>query len=125
LYLLSFLDYSKSDRSGTAFSGARGAPTRQDRRPAHSWQDRDRPAQEVPKARPKCFKNQPSPAKPEQAKQKTKARISLDSLVRIEPFQWVALTPKAKKSFSGFFSAAGLRSPGRASSATGRRYHDF
>jgi hypothetical protein len=42
-------------------------------------------------------------AKPEQNPSKKKAWISLDSLVRIEPFQWVAPTPRAKKFFSRSF----------------------
>jgi hypothetical protein len=45
------------------------------------------------------FKIQPSPAAPS-PKSKKKAWICLDSLVRIEPFQRVALTPQGKKSWS-------------------------
>jgi hypothetical protein len=40
-----------------------------------------------------------SPANAEQNPSKKKAWISLDFLVGNEPFQWVALTPGAKKSF--------------------------
>jgi hypothetical protein len=50
-------------------------------------------------AKPKFFKIEPSPAKPEQSQSKKKAWISLDSLVRIEPFQWVAATPGRENSF--------------------------
>src|SRR5271155_5220571 len=45
---------------------------------------------------PKLFKIQPSPATPSQRISKKKAWFSLDSLVRIEPFQRVIVTPRAK-----------------------------
>src|SRR5271155_6263270 len=47
---------------------------------------------------PKLFKIQQSPPTPGQRKSKKKAWISLDSLVRIEPFQRVIVTPWRKKS---------------------------
>jgi hypothetical protein len=40
---------------------------------------------------------QPSPDKPEPNLSKKKAWIPFDRLVRIEPFQWLAATPGAKK----------------------------
>jgi hypothetical protein len=43
----------------------------------------------------KSSRIQQSRAKPGQRKSKKKAWISLDSLVRNEPFQWVTLTPWA------------------------------
>jgi hypothetical protein len=46
---------------------------------------------------------QQSPAKAEQRKSKKKAWISFDFLVRIEPFQWVMLTPWGKKILSVSF----------------------
>jgi hypothetical protein len=51
-------------------------------------------------AQSKLSKIQQSRARPEQNLAKEKGRISLDSLVRIETFQGVALTPHAKKYFS-------------------------
>jgi hypothetical protein len=75
-------------------------------------------------ARPKFSQIQPSPAKSGQRQSKEKAWISLDSLVRIEPFQGVALTPQAKNSFPAPYLAVGVRA--RApSSGDGARYHDF
>jgi hypothetical protein len=59
---------------------------------------------------------QQNPAKPSQRKSKKKALIPFDFLVRIETFQSVALTPRAKKIFClSPFSARALL-PGRASS---------
>jgi hypothetical protein len=49
-------------------------------------------------ADPKSSQIQQSPDKRKQNKSKKKAWNSLDSLVRIEPFQGVALTPQGKKS---------------------------
>ena len=50
-------------------------------------------------------KSSQASAKPEQRKSKEKALISLDSLVGIEPFQWVAPTPRPENFFSfPFFS---------------------
>jgi hypothetical protein len=54
---------------------------------------------------------QQNPAKPSQRKSKKKALIPFDFLVRIEAFQWVAPTPRAKKSFAAPFSAVGLSCP--------------
>jgi hypothetical protein len=42
---------------------------------------------------PSRIQIQPNPAKAGQRKSKKKACFSLDFLCRIEPFQWVALTP--------------------------------
>jgi hypothetical protein len=55
---------------------------------------------------------QQNPATPGQRESKEKAWISLDSLVRIEPFQGVALTPQGKKLFPAPFPAAALHTEG-------------
>jgi hypothetical protein len=60
------------------------------------------------KAKTKLSQIQQNPAKPAQRKSKKKAWISLDFLVRIKPFQWVAATPWAKKFFSRSFPRPGL-----------------
>jgi hypothetical protein len=66
-------------------------------------------------ARSKFFKIRPSRAKFQQRKSKKKAWISLDSLVRIERFQWVAATPPGKKNLSPLLPPPrALASPGRA-----------
>jgi predicted component of type VI protein secretion system len=62
-------------------------------------------------ANSKSSQIQQKPAKSGQRKSKKKAWICLDFLVRIEPFQSVALTPWAKKSFAPPFSAVGLSCP--------------
>jgi hypothetical protein len=46
------------------------------------------------------FQTGPSQAKARPNFSKEKAWISLDSLVRNEPFQWVIVTPRAKKVFA-------------------------
>jgi hypothetical protein len=53
-----------------------------------------------------------SRANAEQNPSKKKAWISLDFLVGNEPFQWVALTPGAKKSFLSPLPAGGGHSGG-------------
>jgi predicted component of type VI protein secretion system len=62
-------------------------------------------------ANSKSSQIQQNPAKPGQRKSKKKAWICLDFLVRIEPFQSVALTPGPKKSFAPPFPAVGLSCP--------------
>jgi predicted component of type VI protein secretion system len=59
-------------------------------------------------ANSKSSQIQQNPAKPGQRKSKKKAWICLDFLVRIEPFQSVALTPGPKKSFPAPFPAVGF-----------------
>jgi hypothetical protein len=49
-------------------------------------------------AESKFSRIQPNRAKPAQKQSKKTAWFSLDVLVRIEPFQGVALTPRGKKS---------------------------
>jgi hypothetical protein len=81
-----------------------------------------------------------SPANAEQNPSKKKAWISLDFLVGNEPFQWVALTPGAKKSLFSLLSCPGLAIQAESSSrgakrrgdsgvtlhsATGPMYHGF
>jgi hypothetical protein len=61
-----------------------------------------------------------SPANAEQNPAKKKAWISLDFLVGNEPFQWVALTPGAKKSFLSPFLPRGGHS-GRIAIARSHR----
>jgi hypothetical protein len=78
----------------------------------------------APKAKTKSSQIQQNPAKPAQRKSKKKAWISLDFLVRIEPFQSVAATPCGKKFFSRPFLAKAFGHR-RASLATGTRYHEF
>jgi hypothetical protein len=60
------------------------------------------------KTKTKLSQIQQSPAKPAQRKSKKKAWISMDFLVRIKPFQWVAATPCGKKIFSRSFPRPGL-----------------
>jgi hypothetical protein len=62
-----------------------------------------------------------SPANAEQNPAKKKAWISLDFLVGNEPFQWVALTPGAKKSFLSPFLPGGGHSGVIARSEATRR----
>jgi len=66
--------------------------------------------------KPKFGKIEQSPAGPEQNPAKKKAWISLDFLRRIEPFQWLALTPWAKKFFSFSFPPGNGFEPRRAGS---------
>jgi hypothetical protein len=56
-----------------------------------------------------------NPAKPGQGTSREIKEKGLDSLVRSELFQWVAVTPRAKISFSAPFRAVGFRGPRRAS----------
>jgi hypothetical protein len=49
----------------------------------------------------------------------------LDFLVRIKPFQGVAATPVAKKSFPVPFPRQGPLAIAALHSATGSRYHEF
>jgi hypothetical protein len=64
---------------------------------------RRRPANPALQARAKFIQIQQNPAKRRQSKSKESACIGLDSLVRNEPFQWVALTPRP------FFLLAAVR----------------
>jgi hypothetical protein len=66
-------------------------------------------------AESKFIQIQQSLAKAQPRQSKEKVWISLDSLVRNEPFQWVIVTPWAKKSFS---PSGGLDALGRLPSAT-------
>jgi hypothetical protein len=68
---------------------------------------------------------QQSPAKPGKEKQRKKALISLDSLGGIEPFQWVAPTPKGKIFFVRSSPAVGLRASDDFDRHAGASYHDF
>jgi hypothetical protein len=77
------------------------------------------------KAKTKLSQIQQNPAKPAQRKSKKKAWISLDFLVRIKPFQGVAATPVAKKSFPVPFPRQGPLAIAALHSATGSRYHEF
>jgi hypothetical protein len=75
-------------------------------------------------ARAKSNQIQQCPAKPEQRKSKKIGLDSLSSLVRIERFQGVMLTPGAKDSFSAPFRAGGGYAK-QASLVDWPRYHDF
>jgi hypothetical protein len=57
---------------------------------------------------PKFFKAQPSYSAKQPNPSKEIPWISLDSLVRIETFQWVAPTPGQKKSLLAFFRESGV-----------------
>jgi hypothetical protein len=57
-------------------------------------------------ARAKWFKIQRSRPRLQPNSSKKKALISFDSLVRIEPFQGVVLTPQGKKSLSAPYPLA-------------------
>jgi hypothetical protein len=76
-------------------------------------------------ARSKFSQIQPSPARASQRESKKKAWISLDSLVRIKPFQWVIATPEGKKFFIRSFPAVGLRASDDFDRQAGAIYHDF
>jgi hypothetical protein len=73
-------------------------------------------------ARSKFSQIQPSQARASQRESKKKAWISLDSLVRIEPFQWVIATPHGKNSLLAPFPplafAPAMISTGRQGQAT-------
>jgi hypothetical protein len=71
---------------------------------------------------PKFTQIQPSQPKREPNCSKKK---SLDFLGRIEPFQAVAATPRAKNSFSSRFPAPRLQAEGALHPATGAGYHGF
>jgi hypothetical protein len=77
------------------------------------------------KAKTKLSQIQQNPAKPAQRKSKKKAWISLDFLVRIKPFQGVAATPVAKKSFPVPFPRQGPLAIAALHSATRAWYHEF
>jgi hypothetical protein len=64
-------------------------------------------------------------AKPGQNQSKKKAWISLDSLVRIEPFQGVTPTPGAKKIFLPFLALQAALRQGALERRPGPMYHDF
>jgi hypothetical protein len=70
---------------------------------------------------------EPNPAKSRQARSKKikEKRISLDFLVRIKPFQGVAATPVAKKSFPVPFPRQGPLAIAALHSATRAWYHEF
>jgi hypothetical protein len=63
---------------------------------------------------PKFSQIEQSLAKAQQRQSKKKALISLDSLVQNEPFQWVIVTPGAKKNFCLSFPRDRFDGHGRA-----------